>query len=268
MGLHDTVRERLARHDLDAEEHEWAAAAAWTAGQYRESAEHWANAIAGSDAESTARRAERRAAALWLRGELRRSRKELVEALADAERDLVSPEQRLIMSETLGRVLVHMSRLPDTRFLVTRSRRLEVLHHLDRAQADVDGPLGVDLRARVASVRTALGEASYEESPRDPVRDFDQTESLLGMLNFRHAELRNRAERGATIEVNEYRRQATDFACIGDNGDAIRVPLLPGAERAFVPSSVWAGLGNVDFTRWHRLRLFVAWYGRRLLRQR
>jgi hypothetical protein len=266
MGLHDTVRERLAGRTLDREEHEWAASAAWTAGRYRESAAHWAQATPDADAESVAVRTERRAAALWLRGDLRRSRRELVAGLNRAELDGVSSEERLVMAETLGRVLEHMARLPDTRLLVTSARRREVLGYLDRAQTGLSRLLGVQMRARVDAVRASLTGSPESRSAEAPVRDFNQSEALLAMLNYRHAELRKRAAGGEAIDLGEYRRQAADFSRIGDNGDAARVPLLPGAEFAFSPGSVWKGFQSVDFTGWHRIRLFMAWCGRRSLR--
>ena len=267
MGLHDTVRERLAGRTLDREEHDWAASAAWTAGQYRISADHWAKAKPGADPETTAIRTERRAAALWLRGELRHARRELDGGLERAELEGVSPEERLVMAETLGRVLAHMARLPDTRLLVTSARRREALGYLDRAEAELSGPLGVEMTARVDSVRAALTGGAESRPGEEPVQDFNQSEALLAMLNYRHAELRKRAERGEVIDPSEYRRQADDFSCIGDWGDAARVPLLPGAEFAFSPGSVWKGFREVDFTEWHRIRLFAAWYGRRTVRR-
>ena len=267
MGLHDSVRQRLAGRSLDREEHEWAASAAWTAGRYRESAEHWAEARPDGDAEDAAVRTERHAAALWLRGELRHSRRELVAGLKRAELYGVSPEERLVMAETLGRVLVHMTRLPDTRFLVTSGRRHEALCYLDRAQDGLSGPLGVQMTARIDGVRESLTGGAPLRAAEEPVRDFKQSEALLAMLNYRHAELRKRAIDGEAVDPIEYRRQAADFLCIGDNGDAVRVALLPGAEPAFSPKSVWQGFRSVDFTWWHRVRLFTAWYGRRTLRR-
>ena len=85
------------------------------------------------------------------------------------------------------------------------------------------------------------------------------------MLNYRHAQLRRRAEQGERIEAAEYLVHASHFRHIGDEGDAIRVPLLPGAERAFRPHLVWKGFRHVDFTWWHRVRLFTAWNARRVL---
>ena len=171
------------------------------------------------------------------------------------------------MAETFGRVLEHMARLPDTRALVTSARRREALGYLDRAQAGLPRPLGVQMRARVDAVRTSLTGGKEYRSEEEPVQDFNQSEALLAMLNYRHAELRKRAADGETIDLSEYRRQAADFSYIGDNGDAIRVPLLPGAECAFSPGSVWKGFQGVDFTGWHRVRLFTAWYARRSLRR-
>jgi hypothetical protein len=260
MGLHDAVRQRLAGKTLGEEDHEWAAAAAWTAGQYRESARHWAQARPGSDPVSTAHRAERHAAALWLRGELRRGRRELIRALDEAALTGVPAEQRLAMAETLGRVVEHMARLPDTKLFVTRKRSQQALGYLDGATQSLSTATGVHMKARVSTVRAALTGQPPDRSPEEPVRDFDESEALLAMLNYRHAALRARAAlRDGRPSAAEYHSHREAFRHIGDLGDAARVPLLPGAETAFSPASVWRGFADVDFTNWHRFRLFATW---------
>ena len=258
MGLHDSVRERLANRILDAQESEWAAEAAWTSGQYLQSAEHWAKAKAEASPDSEAITAERRAAALWLRGELRRAKRELLAALAKAESDGTSPRERLVMAETLGRIIVHMGRLPDTRVLVRRGLRQQAIGYLDSAMADLSAGVGVQMRARVDSVRAALT-GDHANTPELSVQDFNQSEALLAMLNYRHAQLRERAAQGERVDAQEYRQHASDFRAIGAFGDAVRVPLLPGGETAFEPGAVWRGFGEVDFTTWHRMRLFAGW---------
>jgi hypothetical protein len=261
MGLHEAVRARLSGRALDREEHAWAAEAAWAAGQYREAVAHWDQATPGDDIESRAVRAERQAAVQWVRGSLRRAFADLMAALEAAERGGVPPKQRLIMAETAGRILTHMGRLPDTRVLATGRKRRKVVDHLDRAAGELGGESTVHLMARVESVRANLtGDTTYD--PAETIDDLSQSEALAAMLNYRHHQLRQHAERGEP-DVRDYLEHAADFDHIGDHADAIRVPLLPGAEVAFTPANVWRGFGDVDFTWWHRRRLFVSWVARR-----
>jgi hypothetical protein len=259
-GLRDAVRGRLKGTFLTQEEHAWAAESDWACGRYREAAEHWVLAHPGEGASDAAFRAERQAAALWVRGDLRAAYKLLTCVAQLPNWPEVDAEQQLIVAETLGRVLVDMHRLPDTRLLATRRRRAVALRGLDEAEGNVGQLLGTHLRARVASVRAGLGGERYNPALSDPVADFNQSENLLAMLNYKHRQLRERATKGSLHPtVEEYRRQAEDFRSVGAVADAARVPFLPGGERAFSPREVWLGLEGIDFTPWHRARLFLLW---------
>jgi hypothetical protein len=190
-GLRGAVRERLAGRGLDPDEHLWAADAAWAAGRYREAARHWTLAYPGIDPATVAARRERQAACLWLRGRLRAARQLLRQTLTDAGAD-VDPDQRLVIAETLGRVLVHMRGLPDTRLLVTRAwvdTALTALDDLENAlRENTPGrSLPIHLRARVESIRADLTGTPRPSRTADdggPVRDFDESEALLPMLTM------------------------------------------------------------------------------------
>jgi hypothetical protein len=264
-GLRGVVRQRLSGHQLTLEEHGWAADAAWGAGQYCNAALHWAQSYAADDPASRAIRGEREAACLWLRGRLRAARTLLLRTLDDAAEQGVDPQLRLLIAETLARVLAHMRRLPDTRLLVTRSSRIRAVSLLDdieqTLQDEADGrSLPIHLRARVASARADLAGQHRPESGHEPIRDFDESEALGAMVNYQHAALRARAERrrdgdGGPPARWEYTRHRDRFRALGDTADAARVPLLPGAARVFPATTVVRDLARCDFTTYHLIRL-------------
>jgi hypothetical protein len=261
-GLDTEVQARLAGRPLSPEEHGWAAEAAWAAGRYREADDHWAKSRPGDSADDRAFRDERHAAVLWIRGELRRAYASLSVAFHDSRVHGADPEQRLVMAETLGRILVHMSRLPDTRWMATKTRREQALRRISDSEAELTRPLGVHLRIRIDSVRAALLRQPVDPERGDPVEGFQETEALMPMLNYRYASLRAQATSTPTrLSPQKYWRQVQQFEVVGASGDAARVPFLPGGETAFAPNDVWPRVKAVDFTRWHRARLFTYWLG-------
>lgn len=264
-GLHGAVRRRLAGVQLTVEEHQWAAEAAWVAGRYREAGHHWEVAFAGDDAVSRAKRQEREAACLWLRGRLRAARKLLLQASDEAARHAIDPRLRLLIAETLARVLVHMRRLPDTRLLVTpwwKNRSAALLDEIEHILLEkADGRvLPIHLRARVATARADLISQPIPDTDLEPTRDFNESEALGAMTNYLHASLRRRVEQPRTGDGGppapwEYRRLREQFLALGAAGDAARVPLIPGAARAFPLTTVIRDLSRCDFTAYHLARL-------------
>lgn len=272
-GLSAQIRERLSGETLDAQEHLWAADAAWAAGRYGEAQSHWDSAYVGGDPTTIARRLERQGACMWLRGQLLRARRVLSYALEDPRTNGCAPEVRLTTAETLGRVLVHMARLPDTRLLVTRRWKVLALTALDEAESALSAPMGIDQQARVESVRADLTGKSVDiEAESGPRRDFDEAEWLHSMLNYEHAWLRSRAEaaergEGEPPRPSEFVQHRDRFRALGAEGDAARVPLLPEAMMAF---GVWdsiRGLSSCDFTPYHLVRLSVGCVMQRMKRR-
>jgi hypothetical protein len=268
-GLRGVAGERLKGRDLDAEEHRWAAESDWAAGRYRRAAQHWTAGHSGPGTSEVVARQERQGACLWLRGQLRAARELLSQTLTYATVEGADVEQRLVVAETLGRVLVHMRRLPDTRLLVDRTSIDTALGALSETEKTItEAALGrsmsLQLLARVQSVRADLTGQPLPNHPFDggPIRDFDESEALLPMLNYEHAQLRVRADaarrgEGGRPERWEYKRHRNRFLALGATGDAARVPLLPGAARAFPVSEVIHGLAACDFTTYHLARLTV-----------
>lgn len=277
-GLRGAVRQRLVGRPLTAEEHAWAADAAWGAGRYREAARQWARAYPGDDPTSITMRREREAACLWLRGQLRAARTLLLKTLDDAAEHDVDPQVRLITAETLARILAHMKRLPDSRLLVTRfwqDRTVNVLDGVEQTLREQSHgrSLPVHLRARVASARADLTGQPKPESGQDPTRDFDEAEALGALLNYQHAALRAGVEHprdgdGGPPARWEYRRHRDRFRALGDTADAARVALLPGAARAFPARAVISDLARCDFTAYHLTRLILLHLVQRLRERR
>lgn len=265
-GLHDKARNRLKGKALTPEEHAWAADLAWTAGQYRECARHWDIVFAGDDPNSRASREERLAATMWLRGQcrlaFRRLSKEIDLAMESRE---VPAETILVMAETLGRIFVSMRRLPDYRILATKLRRNKVLSFLDRAEARHNNPIGIELRNRVNSMRESVTRDYQPRERRSPVEDFSQSERLIGMLNYKHSQIRRRVEGGGLPPTrDECLALSHGFRALGDYADAARTPLLPKSSSYFTTREIWCGFAELDFTAWHRCRLFIGCQLRRL----
>lgn len=266
MGLHRHIT-HVFEHHSPATSREWniAAQTAWAAGSYREAARAWQRAMAGTSAADRIARCERQGAVQWIRGQYRRAYRTLRQTSEEASAlPDVNLELKIQVAETLGRVLVHMRRSPDTRILATRRKKAFVLSHLP--DPVVASPrLGTHLRARVRSVRADLG------APREPDNQwqesqaaFSEYEALHAQLNYRHAELRHSAP-ARTVEAREFRQLRDGFLALGAYGDAARVPLIPGAERAFTIPETIEGIHSVDITRWHRWRLISGYLAQRLL---
>jgi hypothetical protein len=163
-----------------------------------------------------------------------------------------------LLAETLGRVLVHMSRMPDVRVWTTKRKRKELGTRIEHLVMKMPA-LGIHLEARAYSVMADLGVAPPMYDRVDSVADFSQADALHAMLNYRHALLRRRASDRNFIDRSEYVAQRDAFASIGADGDAARVPFLPGAETAFTHREVAYALRSVGFTHWHRLRMLLGW---------
>lgn len=134
--------------------------------------------------------------------------------------------------------------------------------------------LSVQFLARLQSVRSDLTGSPQPPPPAGsgPIRDFDESEALLPMVNYEHRDLRERAEAAARGEGPlpakwEYVRHRDRFLALGASGDAARVPLLPGAARAFSIREVLSGFASCDFTAYHRTRLIVLHLLQRAIRR-
>lgn len=249
MNLHKEVHARVSAPS-SAYEWEVLAHALWAEGAYGAAGDAWLRARSG--AMEIARR-ERRGAIFWIRGEFGKARRELVEALADKTAPL---DDRLVVAESLARVLVHMRRFPDSRLVPTRRVREQALAHLPdpNGLAAAGRPLGTHLRIRVTSARAALGAGGTRDD--DAIESFGEYEALGGQLNYRHATLRGRLRR-ERVDPAEVRELRGDFIAIGAYGDAARTALLGGVGM-FGWREVFRSAVALDITRWHRVRMLFA----------
>jgi hypothetical protein len=264
MGLHGQVTRLLGCHPPTTSR-EWAIAAqtAWAAGRYRDAGGAWQRAFPSESVTDRTARCERAGACQWIRGQSRRAYRTLRWALSLAAGLPTSESSlRIQVAETLGRVLVHMRRSPDTRFLATCRRRAFALSQIPSPD---DPLLGTHLRARVRSIRADLGDPGISGSQWEEFQNaFREYEAMNAQLNYRHAELRHAAATGP-VPASHFRQLRSDFTALGACGDAARVPLIPGGEHAFTILETIHGIRQLDITPWHRCRLTLGYLIQRML---
>jgi hypothetical protein len=258
MGVRaDAVR--LARgRKLSTDENVFVADAWWGIGRYRRALFHWRRGLSPKGYAF----AERRAAVDWIRGRYLRAERRLWALLVrmggeDSE-DLI--RMRTKVAETYARVAKQMTYLPDVRSRVRPARVREVERLLEASRAAAD-PLGVQFAAKVASALDDLRGDIPEGSFQSQSTMFEQSESLHGMLNHRQAALRNEvalasAAGSAFPPASDFTELVRQNLVLGARGDAIRVLLIPTSERAFSPWEFLKLAWRVDYTLWHRARLF------------
>jgi hypothetical protein len=263
MGLHHEVKRLLtARSATQPDELAIAAQTAWAQGRYRSARRLWISTFRGDDPIDCARREERIGATLWVQGRLLHAYIYLRRALRRADAAGISGEPSWLLAETLGRVLEHMTRRPQLRHFVSSKRQLFVLDHLPLNPSDDFTSLGVHIDARLGGIAKALGGPADPTFP-SPITTFDEAEALNAMLNYRHADLRRRANESPAPTPDEYRRQRDQFLAIGALGDAPRVYSIPGAGSAFSYSEMRHDLSGIDLSPWPRILLIS-----RFLRER
>lgn len=262
MGLHREVTRLFEeRPPQTLGELEIAAQTAWAQGRYREARRLWRRARPGTDEIECARRDERVGATMWVQGRLIHAYLNLRRALARARASGVDGEPRWLLAESLGRVLEHMQRRPLLRYFATEARRRYVLNQLPREATDGYLSRGLHLDARLGGIAASLGETLAE--PTEVVASFAEAEALNAMCNYRHADLRRRANNIPRPRPEDYRRQRDQFVAIGAFGDAPRVSGIPGAGVAFDFAELRRDLKGVELARWPRILLAA-----RFLRER
>ena len=96
---------------------------------------------------------------------------------------------------------------------------------------------------------------------------FGEIESIGGVLNHRHRELRERVDASDTVPAADYRQMFDQHGRLGATGDAARVLLIPGATGAFAAAEARRVLRRLQVSWWHRRRLVVGvWLDRRRVR--
>jgi hypothetical protein len=252
MGLH---REVVARaQPTTASEWEALGHTLWARGRYRESGRAWQ---LGRAQASEAAQIERAAAVLWIRGQYRKALGLLVDAVPRAAG---SEDERLLLAETLARVLDHMGRFPDTRRWVTPELRAFAVDYLPDPDelARRATPVGTHLRGRLRSARRAVGATVSVDDDDDAIASFGEYEALSAQLNYRHGQLRQQSRSGP-VDPLQFQLLRRDFETIGNLESAARTVLI-GGRAAFSRREIFAAVSALDVTPWHRLRLLVAAY--------
>lgn len=240
---------------------EAAAQYAWQQGQYSKARRTWAEGRPRATPTERAAWDERQVASLWVSGRLLYALMRVRRAIRRAgAANVASPE----LFEIWGRINEHMRRTPELRWLA-RHQRAKAAQAID--EASTSQSLGLHMNLRLKSVRAALEPREDQATPDNRVRSqFLESESLIGLLNYRHGFLRREIAVGE-VPSDRYRDLERWFRIIGVDGDANRVPFLPGAVSAFrLRECIRAAFAN-EFGNWHRLRLISASIARHAARR-
>jgi hypothetical protein len=233
------------------------AAIAWSEGRYGDARRVWQR-LADDDPATALRRRERIAGCFWAQGRLLPAAAVLARSRGAAEAALRSSDAGLVSAgldwvDTAVRTLEHMDRT-ELRVLPKGRARARIL-----AMVPEDASrLPFHTRSRHEEVRSwltaGLGSAEAAAVGDDVREGMLEAASLNGHLNYRHRQLRDRVASGEVVPAADYRtlrRQATE---LGATGDAARVVLIPGSQRAFSPWAVVTALWSIQLGPWQRLR--------------
>ncbi|MGK8559372.1 hypothetical protein [Nocardia gipuzkoensis] len=231
----------------------------WEAGRWNEVRRLWWRARPRSDSD----RVERVGASLWVQGRY-------LPALLwlDWHRRRVGGPARKMLAETEGRVLEHMLRTPDLRWL---ARRIVPTVLAELGQADQDS--GVHLYRRRADLTTSLAAAAGASRPPHHALTssewFGQAGNVLAWINYRHRVYRDSYQDGGDTE--ELRRSYLElqqrYRSAGSTSGVARVHLLPGAHRVFSVGEAVAGVFSLQYGWWQRVRIVAYHVLRRALRR-
>jgi hypothetical protein len=163
---------------------------------------------------------------------------------------------RITLAETEGRVLEHMLRTPELRWL---ARRLVpgVLTEIGSA----DQKAGVHrFRTRsdlVDSLRASLGGQRDPHHARTSSEWFGQAGNMLAWISYQHRRLRDtyRDDEPTDALRTRYLALQLRFLTVGSRAGATRAHLLPGAHRVFTVREVVAGVLSLQYGWWHRFRI-------------
>ncbi|POX55096.1 hypothetical protein C3489_12350 [Streptomyces sp. Ru71] len=272
LGLHRRLGAMLAdgsRLSAVSDEERWWARSEWLweQGRWRDLRRMWRRtAPGGARGRLAAARAERIGASLWVQGRLlpaygwlRLRRRRFARGGAEY----------LMLSETAGRVVEHMTYTPELRPL---GRRLARRHHADLEQ--VSRAAGASLFATRSDLRDSLrrigtGQPRGREATEGPTETVLEAGNLLAWVSYRHRRLRDtyeppsatastQAARASDAELAARYRELTAFyTLLGSVAGAARTVLLPGADRVFGPREYWAHVRSVQYAPWHRFRLLA-----------
>ncbi len=212
-------------------------------------------------------RAERIGACLWVQGRM-------IPAclwLSWHRRRCQDADGQLSLAETLGRVIEHMERVPELRWLARR-----LAPRLIRIIGDTEQTAGVHLYRRrndlISSLRSITGVPRAPLEASTSSQWFAEAGNVLAALSYRHRQYRDNYPSDAISDAelaSRYRELGAHCASTGSRSGQLRTHLLPGAERVFTIPEVIAGVLSLQYGSWHRFRLtarFVLLRARHLMR--
>ncbi|WP_133914052.1 hypothetical protein [Streptomyces sp. NBC_00582] len=262
LGLHRRVGAMLADGRaltaVTGEEQWWARSEwLWEQGRWRELRRMWRRETPGGPRGAlAAARAERIGACLWVQGRLLPAYGWL---FLRRLRYRPGSVEHTMLSETLGRVVEHMTYTPELRFLGRRLAR--------RHRADLGVPsrtAGVSLHATRSDLADSLsridsGEPRGTYATRGPAETVFEAGNLLAWLSYRHRRLRDGHRSGGSDAelAARYHELSALYTLLGSTAGAARTVLLPGADRVFTPRAYWRHVRSVQYAPWHRFRLLA-----------
>lgn len=222
-------------------------AALWEAGRWNDVRRLWRRVRPRTDTT----RLERIGASLWVQGRL-------LPAFAwlTWHRRRASGDARQVLAETEGRVLEHMLRTPDLRWLARH-----FVHGVLGELGQTDQTIGVTLYRRRTDLASSLGSTvGGEREPHHAMMSsewFGQAGNVLAWVTYQHRRLRDsyRDTDSAQELGDRYSVLREWYQAVGSKAGGIRTHLLPGAHRVFPTSEVLTGVFDLQYGWWQRFRI-------------
>jgi hypothetical protein len=231
----------------------------WEQGRYADLRRWWRR----NGGPGTTRRAERIGASLWVQGRL-------VPAYLwlswHRRRRPTGHPDRDALAETEGRVIEHMTRVPDLAWLgrLLARRATGWLPVADQRRGIHHWRRRTDLRSSLAAAGGGTARPADEASTS--ATWFAETGNVHAALAFQHRYLRDsyRPEHPSAELASRYRDQFRRAQVVGSVAAAWRILLLPGAARVFATREAVTGAFVPQFAPWHRVRLLGRYAAGRL----
>lgn len=241
---------------------------AWLEGRYRDARRGW-RSVAPASAEAALHRRERTVATFWAQGRRLPAFALGVVTVAstrrrrDPKNSLLSSEPYIATVEDLARITGHVQRSPDTRLVGPLLRRIA-----ERYLVTTSEVASSQLRARLVDAASAIGVElpGAGDAPEVAEQVFQESESLTGVLQYRHGAYRERwqsrpaDDAEVMLLVRAYRDLYSHRLVIGALGDGARmVTGLPHARLAFDAAEFRRSLSTLQLAPVERWRARLLW---------
>jgi hypothetical protein len=256
LGLHDEISQLLDSGTLtgvDPEALWWARSELlWEQGRWGTLRRMWRHGDTPPTISGAAR-SERIGACLWVQGRLLPA----YLWLTCHRRRCQNADDRLLLAETEGRVIEHMSRVPELRLLARW-----LAPGLIRQLGQTSQAAGVHTYRRrndlASSLRSITGGPRAATEAATSSQWFAEAGNLLAALSYRHRQYRDTYDRATISDAGlgrRYRDLQDCYRSVGSPSGYWRTHLLPGAERVFTTTEAIQGVFALQYGWWHRVRL-------------